>query len=74
MCRVEAEPVEVKLLDPVATIRDEKFADWPGIRAVKINRVAPFVAFSADQIIVGKTSQIISVGAKVVVNDIKNDT
>ena len=41
--RIESKTVEMKFLDPVASIGDEEFADWSGIFPIEINRIAPFV-------------------------------
>ena len=69
---VEAEPVEMKFLDPVASISDEKLANWARVRPIEINRVAPFVFSFANEIIVRKNTKIIPIGSEVVVNDVEN--
>ena len=72
MCRVETESVELKFLNPVTPVRDEEFPDWSRVRSIKIDRIPPFVSLFANQIIIRKNTEIISVGSEVVVNDIKN--
>src|ERR1700756_3487434 len=39
--RIQAETIEVKLLDPVARVGDKKFAHRPRVRAVEIERFSP---------------------------------
>ena len=74
MQRVEAKTIKMKFLDPVASIGDEKLTDRCRIRAVEIDRVAPFIFISASQIIVRKSTQIISLRTEVVIDDVENDT
>ena len=40
---VEAQPVEVELVDPVGGVGDEELAHRPGVRPVEIDRLAPLV-------------------------------
>ena len=70
---VETKAVEMELVDPVAAVRDEKFADRSGIRSVEIERVAPVVLVPIGKVVVRKDAQVISFRAEVVVNDIEND-
>src|SRR3954470_5793845 len=71
---VEPKAIEMKFLDPITPIGHEKFAHWFGVFPVEIDHIAPFMSFAADQIIVGKNSEIISVGSEVVINDVENNT
>ena len=70
---IETKAVEMKFIDPVAAVGDEKLAHRSGVRSVEIDRIAPIVLVSVGKIIVGKNPQIISVRAEVVVNDVEND-
>ena len=51
--RIEPKTVEMKFLDPVASVGDEKFANRSAIFSVEIDRVAPFVFALAIDVIVG---------------------
>jgi hypothetical protein len=62
----------MKFRDPVTSIGDEELADRSRIRVIEIDRVAPFIFISANQIIVGKSAEIISIRSKVVVDDIED--
>ena len=62
----------MKFIDPVATITDEEFAHRAGVWSVEINRVAPVIFVLASQIVVGVHAEIISIGAKVIINNIEN--
>ena len=67
MQRVQAKTIKMKFFDPVASIGDKKL--WTGSESGtvdKINRVAPFIFISASQIIVRKSTQIISLRTEVV--------
>src|SRR4029077_13979263 len=65
--RVETKSVEMKFIDPVATIGDEKFTHRTGVRSVEIDRIAPIILVLASQIIVGINAEIIPVRAKMIV-------
>jgi len=72
--RVESETVKVKFVYPVATVRDEEFAHRARVRPIKVDRFAPIIFFVAlGEVMVGKHANVISVGAEMVVNDVKND-
>src|SRR5947209_17444703 len=70
---VEPKPVEMEFFDPITAVADEEFADRPGARAVKINRVAPLGGSFAVDVVVRENPEIISVRSEVVVNDVKDD-
>ena len=72
--RVETESVEMKFLNPISSVRNEKFADRSRIWPVEIDRVAPFVFLLTNQIIIGKNPEIIPVRPEVVIDDIENHT
>src|SRR5207248_642135 len=74
LCRIETKAVEMKFIDPITRVADEKFAHRPRVLAVKIERLAPFAFVAVGEIILGKNSQIISVRTEVIVNDIENQT
>ena len=59
-------------LDPITSIRDEKFAHRLGVWSVEINRIAPIVFVFARQIIARINGEIIPIRAEVVVNHIEN--
>ena len=71
LSRIESKTVEMKFLDPVASIGDEEFADWSAIFPIEINRIAPFVFALAIDVIVRVNAEIISVGSEVIVNDVE---
>jgi hypothetical protein len=64
----------VKFFNPVTSIGDEELADRPRIRPIEIDRIAPFIFVSANQIIVGKSAEIISIRSKVVIDDVEDHT
>jgi hypothetical protein len=70
--RIEPKTVEMKFLDPVASIGDEEFADWSGIFPIEVNRIAPFVFALAIDVIVGVNAELISVGSEVILNNVVN--
>src|SRR5205823_13869636 len=63
----------MKFLNPIASISDEKLADWSAVFPIEIDRVSPFVFFIATQIIVRKRTEIISVRPEMIVDDVQND-
>ena len=52
---VEAQAVEVELVDPVAGVRDEELAHRPGVRAVEVERLAPLVLVAVGEVVAART-------------------
>ena len=71
--RVEPQPVEMILVDPIARIGDEEFAHRPGIGTVEIDRLAPFVVVAIGEISRGERFEIVPVRAEMVVDDVEDD-
>ena len=71
---VEAETVEMKFVDPVAGIGDDELAHRRGIRAVEVDRLAPFVFVSIGEVVVGELREVVAVRAEVVVDHVENHT
>src|SRR5437868_14827724 len=69
---IEAESVEMKFLDPVASIGNEELPDRPTIFPVEINRFTPFVFPLTIHVIVGVNTEVISIRPEVVVDDVEN--
>ena len=74
LCCVEAETVKMKFRDPVASIGNEKLADRTRVRPIKVNRFAPVVFVLSGEIMIRKDANIISVRAKVIVNNVEDYT
>ena len=71
--RVEPQPVEMILVDPIARIGDEEFARRPGIGTVEIDGLTPFVVVAIGEIGLGERFEIVSVRAEMVVDDVEDD-
>src|SRR5437764_6145 len=71
--RVEPQPVEMILVDPIARIGDEEFARRAGIGTVEIDRLTPFVVVPIGEIGLREQFEIISVWAEMVVDDVQDD-
>ena len=71
--RVEPQPVEMILVDPIARIGDEEFARRPGIGTVEIDGLTPFVVVAIGEISRGEQFEIVSVRAEMVVDDVEDD-
>src|ERR1700730_12933351 len=71
--RVEPQPVEMILVDPIARIGDEEFARGAGIGTVEIDRLTPFVVVAIGEISRGEQFEIVSVRAEMVVDDVEDD-
>src|SRR5947209_12677264 len=71
--RVEAQAVEVELLDPVARVRDEELAHGPRVLAVEVDGLAPLGLVSVCEVVFRELAQVVPVGAEVVVNNVEYD-
>ena len=71
--RIEPETVEMKFLNPIATVSDKELAHRTRVRSVKINRFTPIVFFVArGEVVFGKRADIVSIRTEVVINNIEN--
>src|ERR1700730_2145318 len=70
---VEAQSVEMKLLQPVKRVVYEKIAHRPALRAVEINGCAPRRLAAVGEEIASDCRQVIPLGAKVVVDDVEKN-
>ncbi len=70
---VQPEPVQVKLVDPVAGVRDEELADRPGALAVEVDRRAPVRPVTGGEVSGSVLAQVVAVGAEVVVHHVEDD-
>ena len=48
---VDPEAVDVELVDPVDTVRDDEFAHRPAVRAVEVQRLAPVGAVAVGEVV-----------------------
>src|SRR5262249_8666523 len=71
MDRIEAEPVEVELLEPVERVVDEEIARDPAALALEIDRGSPRRLMSVGEEIRRVTMKVITVWAEVVVDDVE---
>src|ERR1700745_1659932 len=71
--RVEPQPVEMILVDPIACIGDKEFARRAGIETVEVDGLTPFVVVTIGEISCGEQFKIVSVRAEMVVDDVEND-
>src|SRR5690242_12234126 len=49
--RVQPQPIEMILVDPIAGIRQEELAHRAGIKAVEVDRLAPFIVVAISDVI-----------------------
>src|SRR5208282_2807919 len=70
--RVEPQPVEMILGDPIARIGDEEFARRAGIGTVEIDGLTPFVVVAIGEISRGEQFEIVSVRAEMIVDDVED--
>src|SRR4030095_3126268 len=70
--RIKAQAVEMKILNPIACVRQEEFADSGRIVAIEIDRLPPFVPISVGEVSLRKFLQVIPIGAKMVVDDVEH--
>ena len=71
--RVEAQAVEMKLVDPVAGVGDEELAHRRRVRAVEVDRVAPLVVVAVGEVRGRERAQVVADRAEVVVDDVEDD-
>ena len=69
--RVEAQPVEMELLEPIFGVLDEKVAHGARVGSVKLDRVAPWRLVPAGEEFGRVEREEIPFGTEVVVNDVK---
>src|SRR5437763_16545734 len=72
LSRIKPKTVEMKFLDPVASIGDEEFPDRPAIFPVEINQFTPFVFPLTIHVILGVNTELVSIRPEVVVDDVEN--
>src|ERR1043166_500697 len=63
----------MKCLNPIPDIGEHEFAHRPAVRAVEIDRLAPFVLITIGEIALRKAFQVIAVRTEVVVDNVEND-
>src|ERR1700752_5254486 len=71
--RVEPQPVEMILVDPIARIGDEEFARRAGIGTVEIDGLTPFVVVAIGEISRREQFEIVYVRTEMVVDDVEDD-
>src|SRR5262245_34793740 len=74
LSRIEAQAIEVKLFNPVAGIRHEKFAHGPAVVAFEVDRLAPFVLVAVCEVRGGELLKIIPIGPEMVVDDVEKNS
>jgi hypothetical protein len=70
--RVEAQAVEVELLDPVAGVGEKERAHGPAVRAVEVERLAPLRLVAVGEVVVRVLGEVVAVRAEVVVHDVED--
>ena len=70
--RVEAQAVEVELVDPVSGVGDEELAHGTRIGAVEVEGVAPLVGVAGAVVVGRELPMKRPVGTEVVVDDVEN--
>src|ERR1700674_5903122 len=70
---IEAQPVEMELLQPIERIVYEKITHRPVMRPGKIDRGAPWRMVAAGREIRNDRRQIMALGTEVVVDDVEKD-
>jgi hypothetical protein len=71
--RVEPQPVEMKLIDPVAGVGDEELAHRPAVLAVEVERGPPVGRVALADVVRRELREIIPIGTEMVINDIEDD-
>jgi hypothetical protein len=69
---VEAQAVDVVLVDPVQSIFEEEVAHHVAVRAVEVHGVAPWCLMAARKVVRAEAAEVVAVGAEVVVDDVEN--
>ena len=69
--RVEPQTIKVEFVDPITGVGSEEFANRGVVLAVKIDAVAPISVVPCRLIARRKLAQIVTAGAKMVVNDVQ---
>ena len=72
MRRIQAQPVEVKLVDPVPRVGGKKVAYRPGSRPVEVEGIAPLTPIAGGDVLLGELTQKIPGRSEVVVDDIQD--
>ncbi len=67
---VEAKPVEVILVNPVASVRNEILADGGGVGAVEVERITPFVRVLVGEVRLRVPGEDAAVRTQMVVDDV----
>src|SRR5205085_426934 len=70
---VEAQAVHVELLDPVAHVRQEELADVLRVMSVEVDGLAPLGLVSVGEVVFRELSEVVAVGAEVVVDNVEDD-
>jgi hypothetical protein len=71
--RVEAQPIEVELFDPVRRVARVELAYRLRVRAVEVDRIAPLGRLVVAKVMRRIAGQPVAVGAEVVVDDVEDD-
>ena len=72
--RIQAEPVDVILANPVLDVGQHQLADRRGLRSIEVERLTPFVAVAVGEVLARKASQVVAIGPEVVVDHIEQDS
>ncbi len=72
--RVEAQPVAMKLADPVLRVADEVFAHGTATLAIEIDRLAPLVRVTIGEVVAAEAGKVVAVRAEVVVDHVQDHT
>ncbi len=72
LCGVEAEPVEMVLLDPVPRVVEEEVAHRLAVGPVEIDRVAPLGREIAPEVVLRELPQVVAARTQVIVHDVEH--
>src|SRR5207344_2744429 len=70
---IEAQAIEMKFVDPVASVGDEELADRGRRRPIEVDGFTPFVLIAIGKVVLGERSEIIAVRPEMIVDDVEND-
>src|SRR5262245_5253121 len=74
LCCVYPQSIKMKLGDPITSIADEKLTHRLRLRPIVIDGSTPVCSISIGKVILAKGSKIISIGTKMVVDNVKDYT
>ena len=71
---VETQPIKMEFAYPVSRIGQEVLSNGTTIGAIEVDGGTPFAVVSVGKVILRKLPEVISIRAKVVINDIEDNS